>query len=48
MDFNDTPEEAAWRAECQAWLAANAPKVAGNGVGALGDGMTADYLKRAQ
>jgi alkylation response protein AidB-like acyl-CoA dehydrogenase len=27
MDFNDTPEEAAWRAECRAWLEANAPAV---------------------
>ena len=25
MDFNDTPEEAAFRAEVKAWLAANAP-----------------------
>ena len=25
MDFNDTPEEAAWREEVRAWLAANAP-----------------------
>lgn len=25
MDFNDTPEEAAFRAEARAWLAANAP-----------------------
>jgi alkylation response protein AidB-like acyl-CoA dehydrogenase len=25
MDFNDTPEEAAYRAEVRAWLAANAP-----------------------
>jgi alkylation response protein AidB-like acyl-CoA dehydrogenase len=26
MDFNDTPEEAAYRAEARAWLEANAPK----------------------
>ena len=26
MDFNDTPEEAAYRAEVRAWLEANAPK----------------------
>jgi len=26
MDFNDTPEEAAFRAEVRAWLAENAPK----------------------
>ncbi|HUZ11996.1 MAG TPA: acyl-CoA dehydrogenase family protein [Caulobacteraceae bacterium] len=29
MDFNDTPEEAAYRAEARAWLAANAPRDAG-------------------
>src|SRR4051812_38693795 len=29
MDFNDTPQEAAWRAEFGAWLEQNAPKVAG-------------------
>jgi hypothetical protein len=26
MDFNDTPEEAAFRAEVRAWLEANAPQ----------------------
>ena len=26
MDFKDTPEEAAFRAEVKAWLAAHAPK----------------------
>ena len=25
MDYNDTPEEAAFRAEARAWLAAHAP-----------------------
>ena len=25
MDFNDTPQEAAFRAEVQTWLAANVP-----------------------
>ena len=25
MDFNDTPQEAAFRSEARAWLAANAP-----------------------
>jgi hypothetical protein len=29
MDFNDTPEEAAYRAEARAWLEANAPKRGG-------------------
>src|SRR6185312_780296 len=28
MDFNDTPEEAAYRTEARAWLEANAPKFA--------------------
>ena len=27
MDFNDTPEEAAYRADARKWLEANAPKV---------------------
>ena len=32
MDFNDTPEEATFRAEAQAWLEANAePKGAADG-----------------
>ena len=39
MDFNDTPEEAAYRAEVRAWLEANAPKKAviddGEGGGAM-------------
>ena len=26
MDFNDTPEEAAYRVEARAWLEKNAPK----------------------
>lgn len=26
MDFNDTPEEAAWREKCRSWLAENAPQ----------------------
>jgi len=29
MDFNDTPEEAAYRTEVRAWLKANAPKPSG-------------------
>jgi alkylation response protein AidB-like acyl-CoA dehydrogenase len=29
MDFNDTPEEAAYRAEVRTWLEANAPKKSG-------------------
>jgi alkylation response protein AidB-like acyl-CoA dehydrogenase len=39
MDFNDTPEEAAFREECRTWLKANAPRkgedtVAGDSMGA--------------
>jgi alkylation response protein AidB-like acyl-CoA dehydrogenase len=48
MDFNDTPEEAAWRAEFRAWLESHAPQV----IGAppehdmeIGGG---DYLERAK
>src|SRR5262249_20507662 len=48
MDFNDTPEEAAWRAEFRAWLETHAPQV----IGAppehdmeIGGG---DYLERAK
>jgi len=26
MNFDDTPQEAAFRAEARAWIAANAPK----------------------
>ena len=26
MNFDDTPQEAAFRAEAKAWIAANAPK----------------------
>ncbi len=29
MDFNDTPEEAAWREECRTWLEKHAPEVTG-------------------
>jgi alkylation response protein AidB-like acyl-CoA dehydrogenase len=35
MDFNDTPEEAAYRAEARSWLEKNAPKSGGGGM--LGD-----------
>ena len=30
MDFNDTPEEAAYRTEVRSWLEANAPKPTGS------------------
>jgi alkylation response protein AidB-like acyl-CoA dehydrogenase len=50
MDFNDSPEEQAWREEFRAWLAENAPKVI---AGDDGDPMMMeiggpDYLKRAK
>jgi alkylation response protein AidB-like acyl-CoA dehydrogenase len=35
MDFNDTPEEAAYRADARRWLEKNAPKSGGGGM--LGD-----------
>jgi alkylation response protein AidB-like acyl-CoA dehydrogenase len=49
MEFNDSPEEAAWRAEYRAWLEEHAPSV----VGALPEralelGASADYLARAK
>ncbi len=37
MDFNDTPEEADYRAEARAWLQANAPKTGGDRGGGLAD-----------
>ena len=37
MDFNDTPEEAAYREAARAWLKANAPKRAGAQGGGLAD-----------
>ena len=48
MDFNDTAEEAAWRAEFRAWLEENAPKVIGTPPEhdmEIGGG---DYLDRAK
>jgi len=48
MDFNDTPQEAQWRAEFRAWLDENAPKVAGAAPEReleIGGG---DYLDRAK
>ncbi len=53
MDFNDTPEEAAWRAECREWLKANAPRQKQqekDGVGEVfGEDLDSDeYLASAQ
>jgi alkylation response protein AidB-like acyl-CoA dehydrogenase len=48
MDFNDTPEEAAWRDEFRSWLATHAPQVVGPPPVhdmEIGDG---DYLERAR
>jgi alkylation response protein AidB-like acyl-CoA dehydrogenase len=48
MDFNDTPEEAAYRAEVRAWLVANAPKRAGDGELGLEDPVSMDAAKAWQ
>ena len=50
MDFNDTPEEAAFRAECRSWLEANAePRQPGDpGADALGERTTPETVKEAQ
>jgi alkylation response protein AidB-like acyl-CoA dehydrogenase len=49
MDFNDSPEEAEWRAECRSWLEANAPVAVGerpeSDIEMIGSG---DYLERAK
>ncbi|MBV8593854.1 MAG: acyl-CoA dehydrogenase family protein, partial [Caulobacteraceae bacterium] len=37
MDFNDSPEEGAYRAKARAWLQANAPKGARAATGAIAD-----------
>jgi alkylation response protein AidB-like acyl-CoA dehydrogenase len=47
MDFNDTEEEAAWRAECSSWLAANAPEFEARGNGDERPGAQR-YLERAR
>jgi len=49
MDFNDSPEEAAWRSECREWLEANAPAVAGSDdEGTMFEPGGAEYLARAR
>jgi alkylation response protein AidB-like acyl-CoA dehydrogenase len=50
MDFNDSPEETAWRAECRAWLAANAPSVTSTTPRDVGNFEPSgdDYLARAR
>ncbi|HEY2481290.1 MAG TPA: acyl-CoA dehydrogenase family protein [Caulobacteraceae bacterium] len=48
MDFNDTPEEAAYRAEARAWLEANAPARTGNGETGLEDPVSMDAARAWQ
>jgi alkylation response protein AidB-like acyl-CoA dehydrogenase len=49
MDFNDAPEETAWRAECRDWLAANAPAVASTGPReVMFEAGGGEYLERAK
>ncbi|MDB5448925.1 MAG: dehydrogenase family protein, partial [Phenylobacterium sp.] len=49
MDFNDTPEEAAYRAQVRAWLEANAPKRAvGDDLEGGGDSMAASRAWQAK
>jgi len=37
MDFNDTPEEAAYRAQVREWLTANADALTGESYGSRAD-----------
>jgi len=48
MDFNDTPEEAAYRAEARAWLEANAPARTGDGDSGLEDPVSMDAARAWQ
>jgi alkylation response protein AidB-like acyl-CoA dehydrogenase len=48
MDFNDTPEEAAYRAEVRKWLDANAPKTAVADDGEGGGSMAASKAWQAK
>jgi alkylation response protein AidB-like acyl-CoA dehydrogenase len=48
MDFNESPEEAAWRAECRAWLDEHAPAVAGTAPDMPGELAGGNYLDRAR
>jgi hypothetical protein len=47
MDFNDSPEEAAWRQEYRAWLDEHAPEFAGNAPGQIGEIAGGDYFRGA-
>jgi alkylation response protein AidB-like acyl-CoA dehydrogenase len=52
MDFNDTPEQAKFRARCREWLEANAElkesKGSGSNVPRSGEPSLADHLKVAK
>ena len=48
MDFNDTPEEAAYRKAAQDWLAANAPKTYAGGDPEGGDSLAASKAWQAK
>jgi acyl-CoA dehydrogenase len=49
VDFNDTPEETSWRAECATWVDEHAPAVAPGQVGRDDHRIgTAAYLERAR
>jgi alkylation response protein AidB-like acyl-CoA dehydrogenase len=48
MDFNDTPEEAAYRAKARAWLEANAPVRTGAGDSGLEDPVSMDAARAWQ
>jgi len=48
MDFNDTPEEAVYRAQVRAWLDANAPKRTGKPDSGLDDPASMDDAKAWQ
>ena len=48
MDFNDTPEEAAYRSEVRAWLTANAPKKSGRVDSGLEDPASMEEAKAWQ
>src|SRR4249920_2013959 len=50
MDFNDSPEEAAWRAECRAWLEVNTPAVMGDAPdeGGMFETGGPEYFERAK
>ena len=48
MDFNDTPEEAAYRAKARAWLEANAPRRKGAAESGLEDPANMDASRAWQ